>query len=630
MQAARRSAGAAADPGALSPLAALDRAAPLYIADLSGRILYANDEYRRLVAEAYGEGKLHAVPEGDALAEAIASIVATGETVRREIALPGSPPRHVRSRLDGVYAADGTPTGVVAVIEALGEETALRQRLALAQERLDDITRLVSDWIWETDAQLALVSVSPRVVELLGFHARELVGRPFLELGEFLDEAGHPAASPLDLQRLAPFRDRLVRMRHNDGSARLFRVSSLPVFDTRTGDFVGFRGTARDVTGEVEASERAQRSQRQLVEAIESISEGFALFDADDRLLLCNAKFRAMFPNTALPPGISFLELSSGALESGDVRVPEREREAWLERRLAARREQRAALEMQLGDGRWMKVSDRRTADGLTVGIRTDITEMKRREEALLAAKETAEIASRSKSEFLANISHELRTPLNAIIGFSEIMRDEIFGPIGNPQYRAYLDDVLESAQHLLQVINDILDVAKAEAGKLDLAEDEVDLGALARGALRLVEERAQRAELTLRLAVPEDAPRLRADERKLKQVLLNLLANAVKFTPSGGSIEVGARLDVNGDLLVTVADTGIGIAEADIAVALAPFGQVDGRLNRKYEGTGLGLPLSRALVELHGGRLAIDSTVGVGTTVTVRLPAARVVAHAD
>src|SRR5207302_11446852 len=221
--------------------------------------------------------------------------------------------------------------------------------------------------------------------------------------------------------------------------------------------------------------------------------------------------------------------------------------------------------------------------------------------------------------------SHELRTPLNAIIGFSEIMREELFGPLGSPQYQEYMDDVLDSAQHLLKVINDILDVAKAEAGKLELAEEVVEISSVVRSATRLIEERAQRSDVALRMRLPAGLPALYVDERKLKQVLLNLLMNAVKFTPAGGTIEMAGRLADNGDFLLTVTDTGIGIAAKAIATPLAPFGQVDSKLARKYDGTGPGLPLPSAMIKLHGGELTIGSTVGKGTTVTIRLPAARV-----
>jgi PAS domain S-box-containing protein len=501
-----------------------------------------------------------------------------------------------------------------------GERAGLERSLAVAQERIDDLTRLVSDWIWETDPALKLTFVSPRVVEVLGYLPQELIGQRFDELGAFSVEGD----APLDPARKVPFRDLPFRMRRKDGTERLFQVSALPIFARDDGAFAGFRGSARDVTAETFAWDRAAQSRSQLLEAIESISEAFSLFDAEDRLVLCNRKYRELFGHMELTPGKSFADLLHDNIERGTIVLPPGERDAFVARRLAQRREPRVTFEAQLADGRWMQISDRKTSDGSTVGILADITERKHREQALVAAKDMAEAANRSKSEFLANISHELRTPLNAIIGFSEMMRDEIFGPVGAPQYSAYLRDVIDSAHHLLEIINDILDVAKAEAGKLDLDELAFPVARLARVAGRLVEERAARGELRLEFDVPEDLPQVVGDERKLKQVLINLLTNAIKFTPAGGEIMLRSRLALDGDLLVEVADTGIGIAPEDIPTALSPFGQVDGKLSRKYEGTGLGLPLSRALVELHGGSLSILSDLGRGTTVTVRLPSAR------
>ena len=221
-------------------------------------------------------------------------------------------------------------------------------------------------------------------------------------------------------------------------------------------------------------------------------------------------------------------------------------------------------------------------------------------------------------------MSHELRTPLNAIIGFAEIMQMELLGPMGSEQYRGYATDIHDSARHLLGLINDILDVSKIEAGKADLNEQDVDVARLIESVIRLIAERAQRAEGALSSRVEGSIPPFYGDDRKLKQILINLLSNAVKFTPGGGRVELSARIDETGDLLLAVADTGIGIAPGDLERAMQPFGQVDSRLNRRYEGTGLGLPLTRGLVELHGGTLTLDSELDRGTIVTVRLPAAR------
>jgi len=246
--------------------------------------------------------------------------------------------------------------------------------------------------------------------------------------------------------------------------------------------------------------------------------------------------------------------------------------------------------------------------------------------DALRLAKEEAEAASRAKSGFLATVSHELRTPLNAIIGFSEMMLREVLGALGNEQYRNYVGDIHASGTHLLQIINDILDLSKAESGKLELYEDVFDLRDMIRAVAQLTSTRIRDAGLSNATHLPGDLPLLRADERKTKQVLLNLVTNAAKFTPPGGHIEIVGEYDDETGLALTVVDTGIGIAPDDIGRVLEPFVQVDSSLSRQHQGTGLGLPLVKAIIELHGGSLSLSSTVGVGTRVTITFPRERAV----
>ena len=245
---------------------------------------------------------------------------------------------------------------------------------------------------------------------------------------------------------------------------------------------------------------------------------------------------------------------------------------------------------------------------------------------AVQLAKEEAEAASRSKSEFLANMSHELRTPLNAIIGFSDLMADEKYGSLGNRRYLQYIRDIGDSGRHLLDLINDVLDISKVERGKLELVEEPVDVAEIVDDCIRLMRQRAEAAQLLLAVEVEAPLPPLRADGLRIKQVLLNLLSNAVKFTPAGGRVKVRALAREDG-LKLVVEDTGIGMDAAGVELALRPFGQVDAKLARKYAGTGLGLPLSKAIVELHGGTLEIQSRLGAGTVVTAALPARPIIA---
>jgi signal transduction histidine kinase len=260
------------------------------------------------------------------------------------------------------------------------------------------------------------------------------------------------------------------------------------------------------------------------------------------------------------------------------------------------------------------------------VGVISDITDRKRIEKDLLAAKVQAEDANRAKSQFLANMSHELRTPLNAVIGFAEIIKNELLGAINEPRYREYAEDIHRSGAHLLQLINDILDLTKVEAGKYELREDVCDVAKVIGDAVALTNNLAIRNELTVRSTVPADLPFLFADERCARQVVLNFLSNAVKFTPKGGRVEVCARLDGDGTIVISVTDTGIGMAKDDIPHALAPFRQLENSFGRRYEGTGLGLSLVKSLLDLHQASLQVDSAVGVGTTASAHFPPQRTI----
>ena len=255
-------------------------------------------------------------------------------------------------------------------------------------------------------------------------------------------------------------------------------------------------------------------------------------------------------------------------------------------------------------------------------GSISDITELQQAAEKMREAKEQAELANRAKSEFLANMSHELRTPLNAILGFSELMGNATLGPLGNPKYEEYAKDINDSGRHLLALIQDILDLSKIEAGKIELDEEGIDVAMTIRSCLVLVKERAENSGVKLKTDIPQELPMLHADPCKLKQIFVNLLSNAVKFTPAGGEVILKAWWREESGYVFQVVDTGIGMALADIPTALSPFGQVDST----HGGTGLGLPLTKSLVEMHGGSLDLQSEVGVGTTVTVRFPKERIV----
>jgi signal transduction histidine kinase/HAMP domain-containing protein len=333
-----------------------------------------------------------------------------------------------------------------------------------------------------------------------------------------------------------------------------------------------------------------------LAVAIESSPAGVVLMDRLGRVAVANSEARQLFPDLAdqLVAGARFPDRLAVALEG--------------------------AGELRLDDGRWLKLSRRLTQDGGFVAVASDITGLKERESALVIAKEAAEAASRAKSDFLANMSHELRTPLNAVIGFSEMISGEMLGPVGQPKYKEFAGDILFSGRHLLQIINHVLDIAKLQWGRMEIERDATDLATVVEDAMRIARVQAQASGLALETAIEDGLPPIDGDAIRLRQVLLNLLSNATKFTPAGGRIEVGLRR-AGAMIALTVRDTGIGMKPTDIPKALEPFQQVDSSITRKYGGTGLGLPLCKLFVELHGGDLAVTSQPGQGTLVTATLP---------
>ncbi len=352
-------------------------------------------------------------------------------------------------------------------------------------------------------------------------------------------------------------------------------------------------------------------------------------------MVLSNQRFNKLFisPDAPEPEGLRvgahFEQLIRGSAASNLICLSEPEREKWLAQRLDQHAHPGEPFELHPSDGRWIRVSERRTAAGGVVGVRTDITEQKRREEALMAAKEEAELANRAKTEFLATMSHELRTPLNAIIGFSEIMEQQILGTIGSAQYASYAKAIRESGHHLLSIICDILDVARIESGKIELHEESVGLRTMLNSTVRLVRERAKESTIDMTSHAAADLPDLFADPRLTKQALINLLSNAVKFTPSGGSVRISIT-ERDGGIAIEVTDTGIGIADEDLERVREPFVQQESSLNRTHEGTGLGLPLVNSVAELHGGAFELESELSKGTKATIWFPPERVLGRSE
>jgi PAS domain S-box-containing protein len=374
-----------------------------------------------------------------------------------------------------------------------------------------------------------------------------------------------------------------------------------------------------------------------LASALQSITIGVALCDAtgpDATILYVNPAFGRITgyePQEVIGQPLRFLQ-GRGTPQDQVER---------LERALIQRRAANLLLRSQRKDGKpfWndMHVNPILEDSGHVahfVAFISDASPRIRAEENLREAKHQAEIANRAKSDFLANVSHELRTPLNAIIGFSEIMQMQMFGAIGHKQYAAYADDIHLSGKHLLSIINDILDLSKIEAGRFQLHVEPVDIEETFEDCARLVRERAENAGLQVLRRIDPATPPLIADKRAVKQILINLLSNAIKFTPQGGEVTLAAHPAAapggaaGGWVALSVADTGIGIPPEQLDNALSAFGQVDNPFTRSQEGTGLGLPIVKSLVELHGGRFQIESAVGKGTKITMTMPAQKVEAR--
>ncbi len=534
---------------------------------------------------------------------------------------------------------------ILLLIAPLGTALALSARLRNETDKLDATEQRLRDsegrlrlaiesarcGVWDWDLETDEVVLTDSFSQLIGRERGERMTGPELLL-LFTEEDRHRVKSAM--RSAAQGLDVDVEV----------RVSGLAIWLQLRGRIMGgsnrIVGVAIDVTERKGAQARVAAAESRLRAALESMNESFVLWDSRQRLILWNRKFREFFdlPDQALKPGMAYGEV--------EVRAGKAIKEAHGQ-------DENDGYELELTDGRWLRYSERRTADGGLVSVGADITALKSQEAALkendremrrtvdnlrrsqervqeLAEnyeqeKIRAEEANRSKSEFLANMSHELRTPLNAINGFSEIMQGEMFGPLGHERYKDYVTDILGSGQHLLSLINDILDMSKIEAGKMQLQPEPVEPAQLLEQCVRIMRARAEEKSINLTVE-GQELPTIDADPRAMKQVLLNLMSNAVKFTPEGGKVIV-RTFDAADGVVIQVADTGIGIPEDDLHRVGRPFEQIENQHSKVHQGSGLGLALSKSLIEMHGGTLRIDSKLGKGTTVSFTLPARLTVA---
>ena len=494
--------------------------------------------------------------------------------------------------------------------------------------------------LWDWDLARGRIFWSQSMFDILGLRAKDSL-MPFGDVSALVhpdDVQLYELATELADAKMTHI-DQAFRMRHADGHWVWLRARC-ELVRQRGEPGLHLIGIAVDITEQKSLVEKTAAADMRLRDAIETIPEAFVLWDADNRLVLCNSNFQELhsLPDEAVLVGASYESLAAAGSQpivrnkvtTGGPTIP------------GAR-----TFEAQLEDGRWLHISERRTKDGGYVSVGTDITALKTHEEKLVDSekrqiatiadlrasqqrlaelaekyaeeKTRAEEANAAKSKFLANMSHELRTPLNAIIGFSEIMESGMFGPLGAEKYIEYCSDIHDSGQYLLDVINDILDMSKIEAGRIRLDFEDLDLDTLLAESMRVVSSKAGEKQLEVVSRIAPDL-QLRADRRAIKQIALNLLSNAVKFTPAGGKITVRGRMS-EGFVTLGIADSGIGIAEDALTRLGRPFEQVESQLTKSHQGSGLGLAIAKSLIELHGGCMRIRSTLGKGTLVIVRLP---------
>jgi two-component system cell cycle sensor histidine kinase PleC len=544
----------------------------------------------------------------------------------------------------------GTSCILIVMVYAFFAQTARAsqadQIYAATQARVDTALRRGRCGLWDWDLARGRLFWSPSMYTILGMEPNsDLMGFNELQAMIHEDDADLYALAGELLETGQESVDLEFRIRHADGDWVWLRARAEIV---RDGDGAPHLiGIAVDVTEQKRLAEKTATADLRLRDAIDTISEAFVLWDADNRLVMCNSKYQQLhqLPDPLVHTGAAYEAVMTSA------RQPMMMSEA--KAGPIARGGERV-YEAQLEDGRWLQISERRTKDGGFVSVGTDITELKRHEEKLLESerklmgtvadlsqhrakmqlqteqlveladkyaeeKARAEAANRAKSEFLASMSHELRTPLNAIIGFSEIMRSGMFGDLGAAKYHEYCRDIHDSGTYLLNVISDILDMSKIEAGRVNLTLEGFVLDDVIGECARIMTPQADDRGIAFVTDLAAGTPMV-ADRRAVKQVTLNLLSNAMKFTPRQGSVTVSTRADGEA-LVVTVRDTGIGIPRHALEQLGRPFVQVENQLTRKHPGSGLGLAIARSLVELHGGRMGIDSTEGVGTVVTVILP---------
>ena len=489
------------------------------------------------------------------------------------------------------------------------------------EARFRDFAEVASDWLWEMDADLRFVYLSDRVESVTGVPVEFHLGKTREDLAGEDYRSEKWVALRTAIETRSPIKDFQYSRRGPDGIEQYISVSGKPIFDAE-GNFDGYRGSGTDVSEQKSGIDRAQQAEQQLRTAIESLEDGFVIYDAEDRLLLCNTRYKEIYHDTyeLLVEGAAFEDLLHAGVERGQFPDAVGREDQWVEERMRTHLAGNTEIEQRLSNGKWLKISERKTPDGGIVGVRVDITHLKQ-------VQEKAEAANLAKSNFLSTMSHEIRTPLNGVLGVAQLLNDSEL----DQAQRRKVNTILSSGQTLLAIINDVLDMSRIEAGGLELEVKPFLMNDLVSTIATPFQTLADDKGLFLRVENSSGEKRaMKGDPVRIRQILWNLLSNAIKFTEKGDVRLVIDRIDGKAPsglsdadciLRFVVTDTGAGISEDRVGAIFDAFTQEDSSITRKHGGTGLGLSIVKQLAELMGGSIDVKSEVGAGTEFSVQIP---------
>ena len=484
-----------------------------------------------------------------------------------------------------------------------------------SQKRFSDFAEASSDWLWETDHDHRFTYMSPRVTDVTGVSVEDHLGKTRDDLlGEIMDTPEWQEFKT-KLENREAFKSFRYARKRPDGVVQQLNISGVPVFDN-AGQFVGYRGTGNDVTEQYETTQRAIEAENLLRTSFNALQDAFVIYDADDRLVMCNEKYRSYYPRSSdlFEPGAKFQDLLRAGVERGEFVDAMGDEENWIQRRMELHRRTGEQIEQLLADGRWLRISEQKTETGATVGFRVDITELK-------TAQHEAEAANAAKSEFLASMSHEIRTPMTGVLGFADMLLDDDLPAESVDK----VEKIKEVATSLMGIINDILDISKLEAGKLKINAVNFQPQDLVNDIIQLFVQTCpeeKKDKLSISVAIPDNFPKIICgDPTRLRQVLINLVGNAVKFTDAG-TVELRCQHDQEKfELRFDVVDTGIGISAEVQDGLFKEFFQADNSISRDYQGTGLGLSICKRLINLMGGEISVQSQAGEGSAFSFTMP---------